>query len=440
MEDSIMEASFTTVKMTLNKFCFDEILKERIDEYVFNANRIMFEAYALANLHIIRLLAINKPIPKLDQSFFYNCCVFVSEMYERKAQKPDSSEMIETFHIYCAQRPEGYKPPFRDYTCNMINYICKAMAVATMNHLVLNFSKRFTNYLKRRHNLNQNQACEVANDVYKDSYEGNDEHVLDYRKKLDDKPPYEKYIENDPTHILRLYSEICDDCNRSFSLLPHKSSFTMSYVTIDRSVLIDLLNSFKKWGDNKSTAIQEINKMRTKDLETAFRDDPLKYWKMFFDIDKVKDFAGIIHTDGKAVSVMCRCSRLPKEKVSITRRKKKKARIDAYDNDDYDVIRGIDPGFRNMFVASTVKSKDTVGSEDTAGSKEILKCSSKEYYHRCRMTFAAKQKQRYYDDNAMFTQKIKAVPSNKVKNENGYLVFLKYALEHVVEFFGASPR
>ncbi|CAM5998687.1 unnamed protein product [Sphagnum balticum] len=161
---------------------------------------------------------------------------------------------------------------------------------------------------------------------------GNDEHVLDYRKKLDDKPPYEN------------------------------TSRTIRRISL-RSVLIDLLNSFKKWGDNKSIAIQEINEMRTKDLETSF--------------------------------VMT-----PEEHV----------------------------------VASTVKSKDTVGSEDTAGHKEILKCSSKEYYHRCRMTFAAKQKQRYYDDNAMFTQKIKAVPSNKVKNENDYLEFLKYALEHVVEF------
>jgi hypothetical protein len=83
-----MEDSFKTVKMTLNQFCTGSHLIERIDEFVLNANRIMFEAYAFANLHVIRLLDRDKPIPKLDQSFFYDCCVFVSEMYERKAQKP----------------------------------------------------------------------------------------------------------------------------------------------------------------------------------------------------------------------------------------------------------------------------------------------------------------------------------------------------------------
>jgi len=42
--------------MTLNQFCSNTPLKKRINEFVLNANKIMFEAYALANLHIIKLI------------------------------------------------------------------------------------------------------------------------------------------------------------------------------------------------------------------------------------------------------------------------------------------------------------------------------------------------------------------------------------------------
>ncbi len=412
-----MEDSFKTVKMTVNQFCSDPYLIERIDEMVLNANHIMFEVYAFANLHIIRLLERDKSIPKLDQSFFYDCCVFVSETYERKAQKPKRPDMLAAFEVYRTQRPKGYEPPFRDYTCNVINYICKDMVIATTNHLVLNFYKRFTNYLKRHYDLDKKQAYSVAKGVYEESYEGDDEFVLYYRSELGDRPPYDKYVKKDPTYILRVYKEMRDDCKRAFSLLPHKNSFTMSYITIDRSVMIDILNLFKKRED-KTETIKKMNEISSEELKTSFREDPLEYWNMFFQVDKVKNFAEILKTDGKAVSVMCDTVRPLIEKKTTKKTKVKFKR----DDTEYDVIRAIDPGFRYMFVASTVGTKDTI------------KCSSKEYYHMCGMTSAAKQKQRYYDNDETFGEKFKAIPSNKTNDEKEYLSFLKYALRHVVEF------
>ena len=65
--------SFKAIKMSLNQFCNNENLKVRINEFVLNANKIMFEAYFLANIHIIRLINENKQIPKLNQSFFQHC-------------------------------------------------------------------------------------------------------------------------------------------------------------------------------------------------------------------------------------------------------------------------------------------------------------------------------------------------------------------------------
>ena len=44
-----------------------------------NVSRVAFEAYLLANMHVLRLIQEKKPLPPLDQSFFKSCCVLVSK-------------------------------------------------------------------------------------------------------------------------------------------------------------------------------------------------------------------------------------------------------------------------------------------------------------------------------------------------------------------------
>jgi hypothetical protein len=83
-ENDTTNDSFKAVKMTLNSISNNFNLKSRINEFVFNANKIMFESYSLANLHIIRLINENKTIPILNQDFFQHCCNFVSKQYYRK--------------------------------------------------------------------------------------------------------------------------------------------------------------------------------------------------------------------------------------------------------------------------------------------------------------------------------------------------------------------
>ncbi len=45
--------SYTSIKCSLNKFCKNNYLKSKINELVLNVNKIIVEAYVLANLHII---------------------------------------------------------------------------------------------------------------------------------------------------------------------------------------------------------------------------------------------------------------------------------------------------------------------------------------------------------------------------------------------------
>lgn len=313
---------FRAVKMSLNQFCTDASIKERINEFVLNSNKLMWEAYAFANLHITRLLRENKAIPKLDQTFFQHCCLFVSEIYEKKAKKPRDTEMTRTFTIYSSLRQLDYKPAFRDYTYYIISYIAKDMIVASQNHLVLNFYKRFTKYLKSRYGYSKERVYEIAKGVYEESYRGDDVDIVEWRGKLGDKPPYEKHIKKDPTSILKIYDLFLthminhnkdkksdEKMWRTFSLLPNKNGFTMSNITIDKSVLMQIIGSFKRDPARKNVSdhISSCNSITAVVLKKDFEDNSSRYWGMFFDIDKVKDFAGIIKTDGSSVSVMSTC-------------------------------------------------------------------------------------------------------------------------------------
>jgi hypothetical protein len=59
-------------------FCKNDYLKSKINELVLNVNKIIFEGYVLANLHIIRLLDEGKAVPPLNQKFFQNALAQVS--------------------------------------------------------------------------------------------------------------------------------------------------------------------------------------------------------------------------------------------------------------------------------------------------------------------------------------------------------------------------
>ncbi len=63
--------SYTSIKGSFNKFCKNNnYCKSKINQLVLNVNKIIFEAYVLANLHIIWLLDEDKEILPLNQKFF----------------------------------------------------------------------------------------------------------------------------------------------------------------------------------------------------------------------------------------------------------------------------------------------------------------------------------------------------------------------------------
>ncbi|POM66869.1 Hypothetical protein PHPALM_17204 [Phytophthora palmivora] len=164
-----------------------------------------------------------------------------------------------------------------------------------------------------------------------------------------------------------LYGSLVDDGSeqyrgiRMFIILPTKKGFECSHMKMCQLGLRGLL---KRAGYTVPRPGE------------GWEDVCDQYWHNLFNIKRFetsnRKFAGEIVTDGKAVTIVMR---KPKQEVGPAK---------TYTEDDFDVLWGLDPGRRDMFVA-TNQWEDTVS------------CSSKELYEEARYT-KAKQKIRCWQD------------------------------------------
>ena len=431
-----IEDSFKAVKMTLNTICTNDLLKIRINEFVLNANKIMFESYCLSNLHIIKLINQNKQIPILNQCFFQHCSQMISYQYKRKNNLPDDLELLDTFKLYNSCRPEGFQSGFRDNFGAIINYISKDMYIATTNHLVLNFYNRLRKFIRTKYDLTGEQTYKLIKEIYSDEkYSGRNIIIQKWKDKLNNTPPTAFNVKKNPSFILYAYNDILNYFNehnseiknkeiRVFSLLPNKNSFTMSNITIDKSVLKDIIMSFEENNIIDDEVISSIYNQKSNDRKKATIDDPKLHWKQLFQIKNIKEFSGMIKTDGNSVSIL-----YEKERTKIIKKKKNLKGVSSCEDKDYDVsninlndfdsISAYDPGFRNMCVGTNSYEKK---------ENDIIECSSNNYYHDCKVNISNQKKKIIYKRNTFVTDFFKEMPSKKTNNMNSYIEYIIYSL------------
>jgi hypothetical protein len=189
---------YTSIKCSLNKFCKNNYPKSKINELALNVNKIIFEGYVLANLHIIRLLDEGKEVPPLIQKFFQNVLVQVTVMLYHKEMDCKDEELVATFEKhYKDLRPTGYQPGYRDYMNGIIGNGCAVdMETATMNHLTLNFCKWCSKYIQKLYpNLSKGEVYDIMKGIYEEKYSGSNKIVLDFRRLLGDQVPTNWVIE-----------------------------------------------------------------------------------------------------------------------------------------------------------------------------------------------------------------------------------------------------
>jgi hypothetical protein len=131
----------------------NNFLKSKINELVINVNKIIFEGYVLANLHIIWLLDEDKELLPLNQKFFQNVLVQVSVFHQQQEMQCKDKELVTTFeNHYKTLQPMGYKPGYRDCINTILGNGCAVdMETATKNHLSLNFFKWCSKYIQKLH-------------------------------------------------------------------------------------------------------------------------------------------------------------------------------------------------------------------------------------------------------------------------------------------------
>jgi hypothetical protein len=433
--DDEIKDSFKAVKMTLNTICSNDLLKKRINEFVLNANKIMFESYCLANLHIIKLVNQKKHIPILNQDFFQHCSQMVSFQYKRKNNVPNDLELHDTFNSYNSCRPNGFQPGFRDNFGAIINYISKDMYISTTNHLVLNFYNRLRKYITTKYDLTGEQTYKIIKEIYSDEkYVGCNIIIKKWKDKLNNIPPTALNVKKNPSFIIYSYNEILNYFNkhnsdpknkevRVFSLLPNKNSFTMSNITIDKTVLKDIIMSFEK-NEIDDEKIRYIYNQKQNERNKDTINDSKLHWKQLFQIKNINSFSGMIKTDGNSVSILYEKERKIKQKKSknlkgISSSEDKDYDVSNINLNDFESISAYDPGFRNMCVGTNSYEKQ---------ENDIIECSSRNYYHDCKINTSNQKKKIIYKKNTFITDFFKEMPSRKTNSMNSYIEYITYAL------------
>jgi hypothetical protein len=174
-------------------------------------NKIIFEGYVLANLHITRLLDEGKEVPPLNQKYFQNVLAQVAVMLYCKEMDCKDEELVTTFEEhYKDLRPTGYQPGYRDYINGIIGNGCAVdMETATKNYLTLNFYKQCSKYIQKLYpKLSKGEVYDIMKGIYEEKYSGSKKIVLDFQRLLGYQAPTNWAIEKNPTNVLKVYKDI----------------------------------------------------------------------------------------------------------------------------------------------------------------------------------------------------------------------------------------
>ena len=392
----VKETTYTVVKTTWNAFCKKSTkIVFPIESIIKNVNLITFEAYKLANLHVLRSLENDLEIPTFDQNFFYNCLVGVGYTFNRKNQDVKDTELLQSIREYDKLKPDDYKCGYKDNMGAYFNNVSRQMKTCFKNSFDANFYKRMVKYVKRKNILwTKYQVYLFLKDVYDQNYNGFDAEVW----KLKDKMGY-KYP--DLSSSLKLQKQILDfmsRCNmKLFTMLPNRGHFTINYVEICTSCLHDTLIA------------QKLTKLGNKE----FMEKKDEFWRGMFNVEQFetenRKFHYEIMTDGKGVSVV----------LTKPLRASKDHPVNV---DDYDKIWGLDPGRREMFVCSDEEHN-------------VVRCTTKEYYHDTKIYYSNKKIKKWYGEDAKISTLFSNMPTLKTSKVDDMKVYLMTMFQNIHYLF-----
>uniref|UniRef100_K3X3E2 Uncharacterized protein n=1 Tax=Globisporangium ultimum (strain ATCC 200006 / CBS 805.95 / DAOM BR144) TaxID=431595 RepID=K3X3E2_GLOUD len=409
--------TFSVVKTTLNSFCKEKAKALPWESVIKDMNKAVLEAYVLANIHVVRLCQANLPIEPLNNIFFYRC---LSATASGVQESRDCEQLKQSVALYNEWRGTGVDRANKKYiTDGWQQNASMQMATNTTNAVNLNFYRRFHKHFKRKYDFDGRQAYATLKHILDLKYEGDDPIVLEWRARIPRREVDGKL--NSQSHLLLplTYTFLSDieERNRvnqtspdyveirSFSLLPLKRGFECSHFKMCKIGLRGLL---KRAGINIPSKGPKWN---------AVSDE---WWRELFNIDKFetanRKFAGEIVTDGKAVSILMR---KPKQKIGTRELKE----------EDYDVMWGLNPGRRDLFVA-------------TNQNGEKISCSSREFYEDARYKKRNQKIKVWQENRPDILEAARNMPTKKtaqLERLKEYVVFMIPRMDLLLQFSIVKP-
>ena len=198
----------------------------------------------------------------------------------------------------------------------------------------------------------------------------------------------------------------------------------MSNITIDKTVLKDIIMSFEKNEIVYDEVISRIYNQKSDDKKKDTINDSKLHWKQLFQIKNINLFSGMIKTDGNSVSILYEKERKIKQKKSknlkgVSISEDKDYDVSNLNLNDFESISAYDPGFRNMCVGTNSYEKQ---------ENDIIECSSRNYYHDCKINTSNQKKKIIYKKNTFITDFFKEMPSRKTNSMNSYIEYITYVL------------
>ena len=445
-------ATVRAVKMKLATFCTaGKKLTSQIESLALRTNRLLGEAYAFSNFHILRLMTHNAgslgkgetAIPKIDRSFFYRCLIAVSQSNAMPATLGDAFKTSVEQFDKLRSGTSMVKTDIREWK-QLVAELSIIMATMATNHLIVNLEPRLKAYLRWKYpQLKGLWSC-IANAVLlepkkpipslfkryiKRSKCGEAMQIAtDLRLTLPLKgkkifasiahttlPTYFTMLKDTEVELARRAAEPVPPPGekikrlprcRTFSLLPLKGGYTMSNIPISGPTLLKLLRAAKL--TNFKGDGQQIT-------------DFTPYWRKHFNLNAVETstqtFRGCVTTDGYAVSVLI-------NGLSNANPPSPGAFVPPSTEDIKSgkaLVNGIDPGFSDVFTATNNQGK-------------TVHYSSAQYYHDAYFNHSARRTKRWNTDTDKL---VTAIPSGNTAilssfkiHVRAYILALPRLLEH----------
>ena len=445
---------FTTdvVTWTWRGFCTAEgaALTPALDALLLRANRMVFEAYELANLHVLRLLRAHAPVPPLDQSFFYACCLGVCVQDDGQSPwRVSDAALTASAARLAACRPEGYAAVKGSGMRVVAQTLSQQMATNVSNMVMTTLRGRVWRYLLAVLDCSTRHTGRVINAVMnpKPNAPASHEPLVRRLRALMPLPPSDSNLEKRPHlfmdllhHVQRVLDGAHPDRgkrNKPFSLLPHKGGYTCQFVKINSNTLCQLVREAERAATLLPKAKQHAKKAwqpKGAAGSSSGGDDPgvsseaefllrkAEWWRSLFKVGKLetarRSFAYEMLTDGRSVKVVMRT---PKQPTHV------EAKDVALDPRDYDQVWGVDPGCRDMFVACDQ-------------SYASQRCSSKEFYHDAKYAHFNTKIAAWVRKDGAVADLTRGMPRKKCCSPHGAEAFLRYTLRHLdalQAFYGA---